>query len=79
MKICSAYGRTVFLCDNGKLYTFGLSFEGNTGHRPNELINEGNELDQITPVVDELFRGDAVEDFKISGNALILRTSNSVG
>lgn len=75
VKICSAGSRTVFLCDNGKLYTFGKSYDGNTGHRPNELINEGDKLDHITPVVDENYKGQAVEDFKISPNGLILRTS----
>jgi len=60
VKICSAGSRTVFLCDNGKLYTFGKSEDGNTGHRPNELINEGDALDHITPVVDENFKGQVV-------------------
>ena len=76
VKICSASSRTVFLCDNGKLYTFGKSHEGNTGHRPNELINEGNVLDHITPVIEENYKGHVVQDFKISSDALILRTTD---
>jgi alpha-tubulin suppressor-like RCC1 family protein len=74
-KICSAGSYTVMLCDNGKLYTFGKSFDGCTGHRQNELINEGDILQHVTPVIDDNYKGQVVSDFKMSPNALIFQTS----
>lgn len=75
-KIKTSGSYTVFLTDNGKLYTFGRSYFGATGTRPNPLINENEVHAEVTPVIDEAFKGQKVVDFKLSPFALIFTTGS---
>lgn len=73
-KIKSSGSYTVILTDNGKLYSWGRSYFGANGARPNALINETEIYQDVTPVIDEAYKGQKVVDFKLSPFALIFTT-----
>lgn len=66
----------MILTDNGKLYTWGRSYFGATGTRPNALINENEIYTDVIPVIDENYKGEKVVDFSMSPFALIFKTGN---
>ena len=76
LKIACGDSFTVFLADNGKLYTFGKSHDGATGTRKHPKIVENFEVfENVTPVLNDNYKGEKVVDFKLSPNGLIFKTS----